>query len=291
MKKKSTDSAAAQRPGIWEYRDARGFLADLCAWKQASERNFSFRKIARFADLGSPGYVQTYLDGKRNLKPDTAARIGAAVGLDDEEIEFFGILVQFTQAEETEARAAFFEQLVQRSLARGTGRLEAARLAYYTEWFIPVVHTMASLDGFLPDPDWIADRTSPRVNPRDARRALDVLQDLGMLEIRNGHAIVTERVVAPDPELDSFLLREYQRSMIRLGERALDLLDRSERSINGFTVTVPASELDTVRAWAEETMSSLFYRILALQEGTRPVGEVVQCNLQVFALTRQDASR
>lgn len=275
------------RPNIWDYRDARALVRDICAYKQASEKHFSFRKIARFADLASPGYIQTFINGKRNLKLATAERLAEALGLSRAEIDYFLVLLQFTQAETPDEKTGFYEQLLRHSMRQGTGRVDAARLAYFTEWYIPVVHAMASLKGFQADPAWIGRRMVPRIRPAEAQKALDTLLQLSLIEIdARGRCRVRERVVDNDPTFQSILIREYHRSMIRLSERALDMLRGADRSINGFTVTVPRDKLPEVKRWTEDLLRDLFYKILSLQDTTDEVdGEIVQCNLQAFRLT------
>lgn len=275
------------KPTIWTYRDARPFVGDYCAWRQASEKHFSFRKLAGFANLGSPGYIQTFIQGKRNLKPATALCLAEALGLPADEAEFFVVLVQFTQAASPDEKAGYYEQLLRLSVKHGAGRVDAARLAYFTEWYIPTVHAMASLAGFQANPEWIGRRVLPRIRPAEAQKALDTLVELNLIAIRSdGRVDVLERVVGNDPAFQSILIREYHRAMIRLGERALDTLRGSDRSVNGFTVTVPRDRLDQVQRWTEELMRDLFYKILSLQDGAGQVdGEVVQCNVQAFRMT------
>lgn len=278
---------ARTAPDIFAYLDARAYLADAIAYKQAHERHFSYRKLARLADLASPGYIQAYMAGARNLKPTTAERLAAALGLEGDAREFFVLLVAYTQANNDDTRTRHYEQLLRLAVRHGSGRLDAARLAYFTEWYVPVVHAMANLADFRPDPAWIAARIVPNLRPAEAARALEILAELDIVRTGSDGSIqVAESVLESDPALRSIWLREYHRAMIRLAERSLDLLASEERSINGFTVTVPAEALDTFMRRAEDLLRSLFYDTLAAQQGGQVRGEVVQCNLQVFCLTR-----
>lgn len=275
-------------PDVWEYRDARAFVRDRSAWKRAHERGFSYRKLAWLADLASPGYVQAFVAGRRNLRPETAQRLGGALGLDAAGAAFFAQLVAWNQAPDGVAREAAWQALTTAAARRGRGQLSGARLRYLMHAYIPVVHAMASLAGFRPDPAWIAPRTVPPIRPDEARHALAVLQELGLLEIgADGAFQLHEPVLETEPGARSRWMREYHRAMLRLSERSLDLLDHDDRRTVGFTVTVPRERLPELLALSETMLRELFDRVLAWQEDLDDVaGDVVQCSLQAFRLTR-----
>lgn len=283
-----TDALTTERPDIFSFRDARSYLEALCHWKRDNERGFSFRRLVQLADLGSPGYIQTYIAGKRNLTRRTAEKLAEALRLTTDESDFFVLLVAFTQADDDREKSRWYEQMIAVSVRHGTGALDAARLAYFTDWYLPAIHTMASLPEFRADPQVIARRLEPNIDPRDARRALDVLCDLGILHIRkDGGADVCEPVLEVPEELRSMWVREYHRSMIRLSERALESWSRDLRHIGALTVTVPELHLKEVYGWVEAFRHDLFRRILALHDESKP-GRVVQFNFQGFPLTHAE---
>ena len=276
-----------KEPDIWSYRDARSYVRDICVWKEACERGFSYRKLARMAELGSPSYIRMYMDGTRNLRPDTALQLADALGLSGDAAQFFVLLTQFTQSEEPDVKLRHYEQMLRYSVRNGVNRLDAARLAYFTEWYVPVVHAMGSLGSFRADAAWIGRALLPAIPRKSAQRALDILFELGIFGLdEHGRFAVREPVLETEPGVRGLWIREYHRAMIRLSERALDLLAPEDRFLRGFTVTLPQSKMTEVQEIMQSTMKNLFYRILELQKGLESIeGEVVQCNLQFFPLT------
>lgn len=133
-------------------------------------------------------------------------------------------LVEFANAEDPDQRAGWYRDILAQAARFGkTGTIDAARLAYFTYWYIPIVHAMASLSGFRPEPHWIAARTVPKLRSFDAKKALDTLIALGIFEIDSkGKFYLRERRLEVQPELHSLWIREYHRAMIRLAEQALD---------------------------------------------------------------------
>jgi len=213
---------AKKMPEVWSYRDARAFVRDHCAWRLQHESGFSYRQLSRHADLGSPNYVQMFVSGKRNIKTETAWKLAEAMLLSPRAAEFFVKLVTFTQAE-AEVRPALLDELLKFAVRHGgMGQLDAARLEYFRHWYIPVVHAMASLQGFRADPHWIAARVVPKIRSFDAKQALDVLFTLGIfVEDADGFRVEEPRLET-EQGLQSLLIREYHRNMIHLSESALD---------------------------------------------------------------------
>lgn len=272
-------------PSIWEYRDARQYLSDLVAWKK-QEEGFSFRRVAFLADLGSPNYVQMFLRGERNFKAETARRVAEALGLSPEECEFFVMLTQFTQARDEEERRRWYEELMRALVRQGVGTIDAHRLNYFRYWFIPVVHAMASLKGFIPDPQWIAQRIVPPIRPSEAELALNTLKELGILRItREGGVEVQEPRLETSEGIRSIWIREYHRAMIRLAEAALDQWSPELRTTSAVTITVPRQELETVMRWVDGYRKEIFQKISLLISENPVDGEVMQINFQAFLVT------
>lgn len=276
------------RPDLWSFRDARAYATDFCAWKKAHSSGFSFRRISRLAELGSPNYFQAFLQGKRNLKADTAQRIATALGLSEGEQTGFVSLVAHTQSTDPVLRRETLEEFLTHAARYGrTGRIDRARLAYFANWYIPVVHSMASLKGFRADPYWICDHIVPTIAPAEASRALEALSDLGVLSVdARGQVQLNERRVETVPELRSLLIREYHRTMIGLANRSLDTWPPESRTTSAVTITVPSTLLPEVLKRVDDYRRDLFDWLVQQQHGQKAIdGEIMQINFQAFPVT------
>lgn len=276
------------RPVLWEYRDARAFVAAACRWKATVDPDFSFRALARQAGFASPNYPQMFIRGLRNLRKESAESLAEALGLDPHEKAFFVLLTVFTQTDDPEKRRALFAELLHDAIRNGgTGTLDQARLAYFSHWYIPVVHAMASLADFRADPAAIAKRISPPVRRHEAEKALRTLCELGILELGSGGEVrVHEPRLETDPHLRGIWIREYHRAMIRLSLEALDHWPSDQRTVNALTVTVPHERKAWLLQHLDEIRRDLFTRLMAEQLTLDRVdGEVFQINFQVFPLT------
>lgn len=275
------------RPRIWEYRSARKFVGDFVAYRKKEDPSFSYRKLSFLADLGSPNYVQMFVQGKRKIKPLTADKLARALGLSGEEREFFLVLTAYTQAEDPEEKDRWYSELLRLSVRAGTQTLDLHRLNYFRYWFVPVVHAMASLRGFVPDPEWISVRIVPPIRPKDAELALETLKELGILRVTGKEVEVSHPLLKTKDGLRSVWIKEYHRSMIRLAEISLEQWPPELRTTSALTVTVPEEKIPDVLSWVDQFRKDLFERIQLLQADTEGgvEGEVMQINFQAFLTT------
>lgn len=275
-------------PSLWHARSARAWATEAAVRLREADAAFSWRRLARWAGFGSPNYIQAWLRGERNLRPESAAALAAAFDLKGPEGTFFCTLVAFEQAGEPDERHARYVDLLRLAVEHGeTGRLDAARLAYFSSWFIPAVHAMASLQGFRRDPHWIAARLVPRIRSFDAKKALDVLAELGIFgEDAAGRFEIREPRLETEPGLQGVWLREYHRAMLRLAEQALDLWPVARRIGSALTVTVPNALVPALFERVDGFRRELFHWLMTEQSELDAVdGEVMQVNLQAFPLS------
>lgn len=275
------------RPNVWVYRDARQFTKDQVAWLQQNDPKLSFRRISQRANLGSPNYVQQFVAGVRNIKRDTARTLARALELNDREQLFFEVLVRFTQSAGKGDQLAVYQDLLRLADRSGAvSQLDYSRMRYFTEWYVPVIHAMASLKDFRADPAWIAGRIVPSIRPSEAANALEILLELGIFKkTEAGKIVVAERQLETEPGLQGLWVREYHRAMIRLSERALDAWSPADRTTSAMTVTVPASMIADVLDKVDRYRRELFQELMEQQAGKPDTdGIVMQINFQAFPL-------
>lgn len=281
------EPTAVAAPIVWSYKSPREFVRDRCDWLRTHDATFSLRRLCRHADFGSPSYVKMYVDGDRNLKPDSALRLAEALGLNATERAYFGLLVDADQHDDAETRDRLQLEMLRMAVRHGhTAALDAARLDYFSHWFVPVIHAMASLDGFQATPHWIAARVRPRIRSYDAKLALDVLVELGVLAERDGAYSLSEARLAVDPAIQSPLIAEYLRRMLRLAEQAPEFWPREQRVNSALTVTVPDAFYATLLDRIERFREQLYEEIMAAHPQRAAVrGQVVHVGFQAFKLT------
>ena len=271
-------------PNVFSYLDARRYLGDYYAFKKASGRGFSYRAFSRRVGLGSPNYLKLVIDGDRNLTPEMATRFGAACGLADKALAYFLDLVAFTQASHTDEKAARYERLIRFREHREVHKIDVAFGQYHSHWYIPAIRELAFRDDFVAEPEWVAPRMLPAIKVSEAREALALLQDLGLLSLVDGRWRPSEALVSTGPEVRGLHYIQYHRAMIGRALGALDERPPKERDISSVTLCLDEDGMsrlkDRIRAFRRELLQ------LSAAEG-RP-RQVIQVNLQAFPLSRGD---
>jgi uncharacterized protein (TIGR02147 family) len=266
---------------VFRYRDYREFLAAFYAHSKAG--GLSYRSFARAAGFGAPNYLKLVIDGKRNLSVEMAQRFALACRLNPESTEYFKLLVSFNQADNDVQRNELHEQLSRFARFRSSQRLDLAQKEYHSSWFIPAIRELVTCPGFVEEPAWIAENLEPSISPKEAEHALDVLQQLGLLERDEGGRLVqATRAVTTGQQANGLYIRNYHAELMQRAARAMHDLPAEERYISALTLSASASTLAEVK----RRVIAFRQELVALCDADPTPSRVIQLNLQLFPLSR-----
>ncbi|MEQ1508384.1 MAG: TIGR02147 family protein [Myxococcota bacterium] len=271
------------RPDLYRYLDFRAYLRDWYEARRRDDPGFSKRGFARLAGKSSPGLLSEVMDGERQL---TGAMVGAfanALGLSRPEADFFDALVQFDQATDTRARRHAWERISAVRAFQEARPIETASAQYLSHWWFPVVRELAHRADFDPDPAWIAKRVRPQITEAQARRALEVLRELRLLEPdATGRLRPSDVVVSTPHEVEGLAVHDYHRGMLERAIESIDRFPQEDRHLLAATVSVPHALIETLKA----ELNGLQERILDLSSRfDGPPEEVLQVHLVMFPLS------
>src|SRR5215217_1707323 len=167
-------------PDILDYTDYRKFLLDHYRARKELDPAFSLRVLARQAGFPSHGLLKYLMEGERNLTQKTLVKLLPALGFDAEQARYFENLVFFNQAKGLGEQQVYYDRLRDASAATFR-KLEAAQLGIFRAWHYTVIREMTTLKEFRDEPEWIAERLTPRVETQEVRAALQTLLDAGLI--------------------------------------------------------------------------------------------------------------
>jgi len=270
---------------VFGYQDFREFLRAYYLRRKAEQKGFSFRGFSRRVGLRSPNYLKLVMDGDRNLTPELAHRFAEACGLSGEAVAYFCILVAFNQAKSAQIREQQYAMLKRFRRYRATHRLDISQDAYHSEWYIPAIRELVAHHEFSEDPKWIAKRLWPSITPQQAKTALSVLGELGMLvRDREGRLTQSETLVqTPDRPLGHHVV-QFHRTMLQRAAEALDHVSRDEREIGALTLCIDEQQLKDLKIELRSYRRQLLQRYQAGERAQR----VVQVNFQMFPISRKE---
>ncbi len=269
-------------PDLYTYLDYRSFLRDWFQAKKALNRRFSHRAFVRMAGQRSPSMLVDVIERRRNLTTATTEAFCRALKLGVRQATFFTALVHLDQAETPAARNEAWSGIAATRRFREARRLEGDAVEFLSSWHYSAIHELVKTPSFRPDPAWIVRALRPKITVPQARRALEVLQEMGLLRIVDGSAEQQEATVTTPHEVGNLATLNYHLSM---GEQAIDAVQSvssDERHFVGLTVAVPESMLPVLK----QELNTLQERLLELCDGTEETPDrVVQVGLQFFPLT------
>jgi uncharacterized protein (TIGR02147 family) len=238
--------------GVYAYLDYRAFLRDHYAAKKAASRAFSYRSFSKRAGVASPNYLKLVIEDERSLSPKMAERFAHACGLDADASRYFVHLVAFNQAKTSTERAQAYDKLTGFQRYRQAHKLEIAHAAYYSDWYMPAIRELAASQQFREDPEWIADQLVPKISPQQARQALEILVDLGMLvRSASGRLEQADALVSTGPETRGLHIAAFHRAMTQRAIESIDLVPAIERDISSLTLCLGRGPGQTEGAAAE----------------------------------------
>ncbi|MBP9205787.1 MAG: TIGR02147 family protein [Kofleriaceae bacterium] len=274
--------ARTAEPDVYGYLDYRAYLRDVYLTRKA--RGFSYRAFSRKAGLRSPNYLKMVIDAERNLTATMAERFGRALGLDAEATSYFTDLVAFGQASTGSERSRAYERLSSQARYRKSHKLELAHAAYHATWYMPAIRELAARADFRDDPAWIAAMLTPPISRVEARRAMAVLLELGLL-VRTGAGRISQGdqpLVSTGPEARAVHIGSYHRAMIQRAGDAIDVVPSHDRDISSLTLCVGEGGLARLKDRIQRFRRELL-ELSTLEDEPR---RVVQLNFQLFPLSR-----
>lgn len=274
-------------PNLYHFLDFRAYLRAWYESRRAQEPGFSKRQFARLAGKNSPGLLSEVMDGNRQLTPAMVESFARALKLSRAETEFWEALVELDQASDSLTRNRAWERISAVKAFQEARPIEGAAVEYLSHWWYPVIRELAAREDFVADPSWIAKRVRPTVTEAQARKALDVLQELKLLAPdTEGRLRQTDALVSTPHEVSGLAAHNYHRTMLERAVESIDRFPQEERHLLAATVSIPHTLVDTIKS----EMNALQERLLDLcSRFEGKAEEVVQIHLVMFPLSDRPA--
>lgn len=271
------------RPDLFAYLDHRAYLRDWFDWKKSENPRFSHRLFARLAGHKSPSLLLLVSKGERNLTDASLPGFLKALSLDEEEAEFFELLVALDRASLDDERTAVFQRISASRRFRDARRIEGDSFRFLSRWYIPAVRELATCPGYRHDAGWIAATLRPPVTIEQAEEALDTLEALGMVrQEANGQVVVADVTLVTPREVVGTAVHNYHQGMLDRAKAAITGFRARERYLGAVTVSVPASRT----AELKQAVAEFQERFLDLCDSMdEDADRVLQLNLQLFPMS------
>ena len=267
-------------PKIFAYTDYRKFLKDYYDERKALDTRFSHRYISRKIGYKSTAFLSEVISGKKNLTGAVQMRLAGLLGLKRDEEEYFLNLVGFNQAKSADERNRYYEKLM--SLTQVDAKaLEGDQYEYFNNWYYAAIRELLAFHPFRGDYQELARTLNPPIAPGQARQAMKVLLDLGLVRVDgDGTHRPTVAILTTSPGFTALNVANFQRTFIDLAREGLERHPREERDYS--TLTLPLAQANLGRA--SQAVAKLRTYLIGLS-GRGDPERVYQFNFQLFPLS------
>lgn len=273
---------------VFEYIDYRRFLKDFYDDVKKTRKYFSYRFFALRAGVHAPILLKMVIDGKRNLSSKTIDKFIKGVGLKEKEAVFFRNLVRFNQAKSSLEKQEYYRVLKSMSDQVPQHLMEDDHFDYYDKWYVSAIREGICQHDYHDDWDLVAKSVHPEISPDDAQKAVAWLCTHGLItKKKNGTYEQTHKAITTRSEVKSMVIRNFNRTMIRLAERSLDGFPVEERHASGITVGL------TKEAYAmiESEIEGFRDRVVKIVDSLDQSNSVYQVNIQMFPLMKSPGGK
>jgi uncharacterized protein (TIGR02147 family) len=273
----------------FEFADFRKFLEDYQAKRQAEDKKFTRSRFCK--ELGLPNtrsYFNDIIKGIRPLSKNSVERFVRALELNEEEAQYFRILVDFNQSDRPRERELLFDQLV--SLNRTPTRfVSPEEYEFYRHWHHTTVFSLLDVLDFKGEYAALAKRIFPAITPGQARKSVALLAKLGFIRKNEaGCWKPVSKTLNSGSYVKSELVKQYQLQCLELSKRAMLLDGKAARNFSTVTLSISKKGCELIEKKLQKFKSEV--RSIAHRE-TDPADRVYQLNIQYFPQSRQEAAK
>lgn len=277
-----------KRPNVFTAQNYREFLRAFFDYEKRTTLDFSYRVFSARAGFKSPNFLKLVVEGKRNLTIASIRGIIKAFKLGSDEGTFFKNLVFLNQAKTGSEKSEHLRELMKSQMFRELYPMKKAELDFYQNWLCIPIRELIGSKGFHDDPEWIAKNLRPTANVHKVQEAIATMLLLGLIR-RNeqGRLEQCQKNLTTGNEVQSGVVQEFHKQMIRLASNSIDGVTRAQRDVSSSTVLVSETTFHRLKEMVQSFRKTL---MAEAEQGGAGKQAVYQINLQLFPLSEFVAS-
>ncbi len=271
-------------PDLFTYTDYRQLLKDIYAHRKEADHRFSHRYIAIKVGATSSGWFSDIVNNRINLTRTYMVNLCKLLAFTSRESDFFELLVNYNQAATLDEKNVCFHKILTFRDVSGS-LVNKEQFEYFSKWYLTAIRELLLFHDFKrSDYQEIGRLLDPSIRAADAKKALELLFKLGLIEEKSGGILKpVEETVVKDSAFKSVYWANFMVSMMKLAMESVDRHEASQRDISAVTVGLSSESLKTARM----EIAALRQKLLALSEQDKKTDIVYQCNIQLFPLSRR----
>jgi uncharacterized protein (TIGR02147 family) len=269
---------------LFEYTDYRKFLRDYYDLKKGEKKGFSLKVLADRAGFKARDYVLRVMNGSRNLSQSGAFMLSSALRLSEKEMDYFTNLVSFNQAKMPREKDFFLRKMAEVGKYNRPQKLRQEQVSYLSEWYYIALRSLLPVIDFKDDYAEIAKFLDPPLTPAQARKAVELLIQLGLLtrEKTGRYSVPVSQLTVGD-EVMSVALARFHKQSLDLAKRAIDFYPSQGREISGVTMSLSSAGFDKIKS----EIQAFRRKVMTVAEQDTKEEGAFQLNFQFFPLSKR----
>lgn len=223
---------------IFECLDYRDYMKEAFEERKAGMPLYSYRMLAEVLGLDT-SYVFRIIQKDAHLPARCQSRAIEYLGLSGRSSEYFVLLVAYARERNPKARQEILENaMALRDVARR--RLADAEVAYFQDWWVVVLRSVLEIVEGRMVPQELANRLSPPVPEREVARAIELLQELGLVKrVASGRLALSDTHLTIGTGIEKVqAVRHHQRQILNLAAESLERFPPERRDVSTLTFAV-----------------------------------------------------
>ena len=272
---------------IYKYTNYRKYLKDFYEEKKSLE-GYTYRDFAKQAGMNSSSWLMHLIKGSKNLSNETAVKVAKVLGLHKTEIEYFEMLVCFTQAKTNEIKDHYYQKMIALKKRLNIVKISEEHYEYYTKWYHPVIRSLVTKIDFKDDYVMLAKKVLPVITPAEAKKSVILLEKLGFIKKDpSGKWLQKNLVISTGDEVSSLNVVNYHKQVCKLAEDAFDRSSREWRDISALTLGINKEDFLKIKS----EIQAFRKKIMSIAQDSKDADRVYQLNFQFFPTSKLEENK
>jgi uncharacterized protein (TIGR02147 family) len=248
---------------VFGYQQYREYLRDYYLDQKLQKTGLTYARFSEMAGVRSPNYLKVVIDGQKNLTPENIVRFAKALGLKEQESDYFEALVHFNQSK-TPMQRDFFEERLQRvrrryqHLSSKERLLDEYEFEAISDWKYHALMVLTNVRGFEERLGWLRERFFNLVSEQELAAMLQRLQALGLISRdESGRFRQTHKQVNTRSEIVKSAIRPFFEGMMARASQAWRLSEPEEREFKTYMVGLSPSQVPELKRKIQRFMNDL----------------------------------
>lgn len=213
--------------------------------------NSSYSQRAFALSLGiSKSLLSCVLNGSKGLSKTSAIQIAKKLNLSERETETFVNLIEASHSRSKLGKKIAKEKIEKEITELKTTIINNDKFAVISDWYHFAILEMT----FLKNPPKSIGEIAKRLGRTNIEitYAIERLQRLNLLEIKNGKFIAKENITFTQDGVPSDAIKKYHSQMLDKCKEALYMQELKERDISSLTVSIDKNDMQAAKDFINE---------------------------------------